>query len=79
MTVVVRAWPSVNLGRAYAALGDGRTACGYHHQRLALTRERGDRQAGGISTTSGSATITDSDINANQVNSSGTALGGDRL
>jgi hypothetical protein len=33
-------------------------------------------QGGGISTTGGSATITNSFINANQVNSSGTALGG---
>jgi CSLREA domain-containing protein len=33
-------------------------------------------KGGGISTTGGSATITDSVINANQVNSSGTALGG---
>src|SRR5437763_10853908 len=33
-------------------------------------------KGGGISTTGGSATITDSVINSNKVNSSGTALGG---
>jgi hypothetical protein len=37
---------------------------------------KGATSAGGISTTAGSATITDSVINSNQVNSWGTALGG---
>jgi hypothetical protein len=41
-----------------------------------INKNRAGLAGGGISTTAGSATIADAVINANQVNSSGTALGG---